>query len=210
MVKYIILDLGGVILNIDFSRAVNAFKAIGLDNFDELYQKVKQTPLFDELETGCISEDDFVKAIKKHMHTEVEKAHILEAWNALLLDFPPQRIDFIKALRKNYPVFLLSNTNAIHARHFEKDFANRFPKENWNALFDAIYYSHELGMRKPNAEIFEHVLTEQRLDPTETLFIDDTERHIEGAKKVGLQTYHLQTGEEVHEVLPRLLAQLNQ
>jgi len=162
------------------------------------------------LETGRISEEDFVKSIKGYFSVEVKDDQILSAWNALLLDFTAERIKYIKALQQKCPVFLLSNTNVIHAKQFEEDFKKNFTEEDWQTLFDKIYYSFEVGMRKPNSDIFLHLLKEQQFQPEEGLFVDDTLMHIETAKKIGLKTHHLQDDEEIHEVLPRILAEFNQ
>lgn len=210
MIKNIIFDFGGVIIDIDYHKSVEAFKQLGVENFDAIYSQHQQNQLFDKLETGKIEPDDFLAELKKEMPKEITFDQIEAAWNALLLSYPRRRINFLQQLTETYPIFLLSNTNAIHEKCFSHRLAVEHPDINWNLLFDHIYYSHEIEMRKPNAEIFERVLNEQELDPTETLFIDDTLQHIEGAQKVGLHTYHLQKGEEIDEVLPRILAQLNQ
>ncbi len=210
MIKNIIFDFGGVIIDIDYHKSVEAFKQLGVENFDAIYSQHQQNQLFDKLETGKIEPDHFLAELKKEMPKEITFDQIEAAWNALLLSYPRRRINFLQQLTETYPIFLLSNTNAIHEKCFSHRLAVEHPDINWNLLFDHIYYSHEIEMRKPNAEIFERVLNEQELDPTETLFIDDTLQHIEGAQKVGLHTYHLQKGEEIDEVLPRILAQLNQ
>ena len=210
MIKNIIFDFGGVILGIDYQKTVDAFKALGVANFDELYSQHQQNHLFDLLETGKIEPENFISELQKDLPPKVTPKEIEDAWNALLLSYPRNRIDYIQKINGDFPLFLLSNTNAIHEKCFSERLEQEHPDVNWELLFDQIYYSHEVGMRKPNAEIFELVLREQGLDPTETLFIDDTLQHIEGAKNVGLQTYHLQKGEEIDEVLPRILAELNQ
>lgn len=210
MIKNIIFDFGGVIIDIDYNKTVEEFKALGVKDFDKLYSQHQQNRLFDLLETGKIEPENFISELQKDLPPKVSPKEIESAWNALLLSYPRRRIDYIQKINGDFPIFLLSNTNAIHEKCFSERLEKEHPDVNWELLFDQIYYSHEVGMRKPNAAIFELVLREQELDPTETLFIDDTLQHIEGAQKVGLQTHHLQKGEAIDEVLPRILAKLNQ
>jgi putative hydrolase of the HAD superfamily len=109
------------------------------------------------------------------------------AWNALLLDFPPERIRLLKMLKKQYRLFLLSNTNALHQREFEQRFI-AVSGGGMETIFEKVYYSHLLGLRKPNEDIYRVVVEENRLIPGETLFIDDTVSNFSGAQAVGLKT----------------------
>ena len=116
---------------------------------------------------------------------------IKNAWNALLDRFPKERIDWLKQIKTKYKIFLFSNTNKIHYDAFMKGYTEDFGKNDFNEQFVKAYYSQELGLRKPFLESFNYILKEQGLDPAETLFIDDTLKNIEAAKKAGLQTFHL-------------------
>ena len=188
----IIFDLGGVILNIDYHRTSEAFIALGVTNFDELYSQAKQNHVFDDIETGKISENDFRLYIKTHINIDITDEEIDQAWNAMLLNLPKPRVKLIQQLAQHYPVFLYSNTNAIHLRAFREIIRQEHGRAGLlEDLFVKTYYSHELGLRKPHPEGFQHILKANRLDPKTTLFIDDSIQHIEGAKAVGLQTHHL-------------------
>jgi len=185
-INTIILDLGGVIIDLDYNRTAKAFVNLGLNNFEDIYSKAKQSNLFDDFEKGIISPDAFRSTLKEHLTENVSDEQIDEAWNAMLIDIPVHRVEFIKQLKQKYKVFLLSNTNAIHVIRFTKMADAIFGKDNFLSLFDKYYLSCELGIRKPDAEIFERVISENNLELSKTLFIDDSIQHIDGAEKVNL------------------------
>lgn len=192
----IIFDFGGVLYNIDYDKPIAAFQALGMKNFKEVYSQSQQDGLFDELEIGAVSKEDFIQGLKPHFDREVSDQELLDAWNVILLDIPAERIEFIKELRKNYRTFLLSNTNALHVEEFEKDIDQTMGLDLYRSAFEKIYYSNEMGMRKPHPEVFLHVAEQHGLRPERTLFIDDTIRHVEGARKAGLHAHHFIVGED--------------
>ena len=116
---------------------------------------------------------------------------VVHAWNAMILDFPQERLDLLVELRKTKKVFLLSNTNEIHIQAVNRSLANT-TNQKIESFFDKVYLSHEIGLRKPNVEIFEFVCKDQNITPSTALFIDDTIRHVEGAKRIGLNAIHLE------------------
>jgi len=188
----IIFDLGGVILNIDYHKTIQAFKNIGIESFDNLYNQAQQNQLFDNLETGKISESDFYTEIQKVSNVPISVEQIKTAWNTMLLDLPSARIEFLRGLSQKTPIFLLSNTNSIHLNAFQKIINDSFGQRDLlEDVFVETFYSHEIGLRKPNAEAFKLILNKHHLKPGTTLFIDDSIQHIEGANKVGLKTHHL-------------------
>jgi len=117
---------------------------------------------------------------------------------------PNDRLELIKALKSKYRIYLLSNTNSIHIDAFKKQLGI-VKWQEFSDLFDKMYLSHEVGMRKPNAEIFEHILAEQKLKAEEVFFIDDSPQHIEGAKKIGIQSHHLLDNEEITTLFPGII-----
>lgn len=197
-VKNIIFDLGGVILNVDYTYTINKFKQFGIKNFDELYTQAQQTDLFDQLDKGTISPAEFRDELRNLEPTiQLTDEQVDEAWNAMLLDMPLGRLNVLLALKNNYRTFLLSNTNAIHVPLFSNIVKQVIGKSDLSEFFEKTYYSNEIGMRKPDAEIFEFVLNQNGLKANETLFIDDSIQHIVGAKAVGLHGYHLTGGETI-------------
>lgn len=191
-IKNIIFDLGGVLLNIDYKAPIATFEKMGISGFDSFYSQAKQNDLFDRFETGEISPQEFRNEIKKHTAQQVSNQQIDLAWNSLLLDLPPARIELLRSLKNKYSIYLLSNTNEIHVAEFEKNLIQEFGTNPFNEIFIKHYYSCRMGKRKPNTDCFLQVINENNLVPEETLFIDDSQQHIEGAKKTGLHTVHLQ------------------
>ncbi len=190
-IKNIIFDLGGVFLNINFQLTNQAFQNLGVDRFESMFSQHHSNDLFELLETGKLSPTEFYDAFRKESQTDLSNEQIQTAWNALLLDFPVERIEWLEQIKNRYKVFLFSNTNKIHYDQFIVDFSTAFPGKDFNSHFIKAYYSQTLGLRKPYVESYQQILEEQQLDPAETLFIDDTIKNIEGAKLVGMQTIHL-------------------
>ncbi len=199
-IKAIIFDLGGVLLNIDFKKVSEAFKALEVEKFDELYSQSQADPLFENLEKNKISEEEFFTAIKKYTTRPITNEDVANAWNTILLDFRIESLAALKRLRKKYKLFLLSNTNSIHYTAFHKIYDVNIREGSFNSLFDKAYYSHEIGLRKPDAAAYEYVLKENNLKPEEALFIDDSIQNIEGAKRVGMSTILLEKGMKVEDL----------
>lgn len=209
MKKYdsIIFDLGGVIINLDYNKTAQAFIDLGLSNFNEIYSKAKQTSLFDDFEKGTMSNEAFRATLKQYLPATVTDVEIDKAWNAMLLDIPLHRIDFLRKVAERYRIFLLSNTNLIHVTAFTVINDHLFGKGVFESIFEKHYYSCEMGMRKPDAEIFEFVLAQNGLERTNTLFIDDSPQHIEGARKTGLdaELLKVEQGEKLEEQFAGLI-----
>lgn len=204
-IKNIIFDLGGVVINLDFNATLTAFEQLGIKDFKNIYSQLSQSSLFDHFDKGTISEDDFFNGIKKQFQLKNSRQELEKAWNAMLLDFPKQRIEALKKYKENYRIFLLSNTNETHIREFHKTLHQNLGVRDLEGFFEKVYYSCRTGMRKPDKEIFDLVLVENRLDPKETVFIDDTIHHVEGAKRAGINAVLLEKGEEFEQVLKKIL-----
>jgi len=192
----ILLDLGGVLLNVSYDHTVAAFRKNGVDDFDALYTKAKQDHLFDQFETGAISPSEFHDEIRGRTGIALSDEVIDECWNAILGDLPEERVMLIETLKTCYQVLLLSNTNAIHVEAFSKLIHEQNGIEDFKALFHGAHYSNEIGMRKPNAEVFHFVLEQHSAMAARTLFIDDTPHHVEGSIAAGLNGFYLDLEKE--------------
>ena len=190
----IIFDLGGVILNVDNQLTEDAFVAMGVKNFHEFFGHGYAASFFKEYEIGKITDQQFVAELKKLSGLSLPDEVIINAWNAMLLDFPPERIELLKELGKRYRLFLFSNTNAIHLAELQKIYRNTFNNEELDDHFEKTYYSHLLGLRKPDRESFEYIIHENKLQPEVTMFVDDALVNIEGANIVGLKGNYLKPG----------------
>ncbi|MEP6512224.1 MAG: HAD family phosphatase [Parafilimonas sp.] len=190
-IKNIILDFGGVILDIDFNKAEKAFAELGVKEFHNLFSQSHSSPLFELLETGKITPPEFYELFRRATSPAITDEQIKHAWNSLLLQFSEESLQWIEKNRTQYNLYLFSNTNQIHYDAVMKMYFQQTGKNNFNSLFRKAYYSHELGLRKPHREAYLTVLEKENLSGKETLLIDDTLKNIEGAKKAGLQTIHL-------------------
>lgn len=193
----IIFDLGGVILNINYHLTIRAFEALGMKDFGKSFTQMNQTELFDHFERGEVSPSLFRERLKPELNPEVSDSDIDAAWNAMLLDLPEERIRLLASLKDKRRTFLLSNTNRIHVESFETDVRALLGQEGLSPLFEQTYYSCDVGMRKPEERIFRMVIEMHGLAPEETLFIDDSPQHVEGARRAGLHAYHLTGGESI-------------
>jgi len=199
-VKNIIFDLGGIFLNLNYSLTRDLFIGYGVKEFDEFFTQHHANSLFEDLEKGFIPPEDFYDSFRKETNTHLTNDEIKKAWNAMLVSFTPERIDWLKEIKSRYNIYLFSNTNAIHYQAIMELYKRDLESEDFNELFIKPYYSHEMGLRKPYPESFMHIVNEQSLNIEETLFIDDTIKNIESASQLGFQTIHL--------VAPRTLMDL--
>jgi len=208
-VSTLILDLGGVLIDVDYRATDRHFESLGIRGFDALYSKAKQSDLFDRFETGELAPSGFRNEVRALLEADLSDADIDAGWNAMLGTIPPERIALVNELRRRYTLLLLSNTNAIHVPAFESIIARDLGITNFKGLFHGAYYSCELGMRKPNADIFRHVVSEHSAEPQRTLFIDDSIQHVEGGRRAGLRAEHLELEKEDVIALVRRLRLLS-
>ena len=192
-IQNILFDLGGVLLNINYQRTENAFAALGIPNFHEQYHQFFANPLFSALETGQTDEADFFLQLSKQTGVTLTEQQITQAWNAMLLDWRTESIALLPQLAKQYRLFLLSNTNAIHHNAFQESYTKQF-NQSFDLHFEAAYYSHLIQQRKPHDAAFQYVLNQHQLNAATTLFIDDSLPNIEAAAALGFQTIHLTEG----------------
>lgn len=191
MINNIIFDFGDVFLNLDKNAVYRDLSEAELERIGE-----DMYPLNCDIETGKITEQQFLTGLEKILPGR-KADELRNRWNAMLLDFPEYRLEYLEHLNKtnNYRLFLLSNTNAIHIEYVQEAMGelryNRF-----RDCFEAFYLSHEIGLRKPDTEIFEFVLETHELNPNQTLFIDDTPENTEAAAALGIQTWNLRPGQD--------------
>ncbi|MBK7944564.1 MAG: HAD family phosphatase [Flavobacteriales bacterium] len=195
-VDTLILDLGGVLIDVDYRATARHFEALGIHGFDALYSKAKQSDLFDRFETGELTPAGFRAEVRALLKADLSDADIDAGWNAMLGTIPPERIRLVQELKQRCQLILLSNTNAIHVPAFEAIIAHDLGIGDFRSLFHGAYYSCELGMRKPNADIFRYVVAQHSADPARTLFIDDSIQHVHGARAAGLRAEHLELANE--------------
>jgi len=198
--KNLIFDLGNVLYDIDFVKMYNAFDALGIPNFGNHFTLNKSDQIFFDLEKGLINEDQFCEGFNNLYSLNLTKDQIIGAWNALLVGYRKESIDWVRANNGRYATFLYSNTNQIHYDHFIPQFAQEIGG-NFENLFKTPYYSHKMGQRKPDPASFQFILDKEGLLAEETLFIDDNEPNVIAAASIGLQVLYLQAGMRVENDL---------
>jgi len=187
-IKNIIFDLGGIFIGIDFFKTERAFSDLGVTNWSQFYTQSTASELFENLETGKITPEEFYEDFRKESKVELTDLQIRDAWNAMLGTFAAEKLEWLKKISTRYQVYLFSNTNLIHYIAFQDIFRKSTNGQNFDDYFIKAHYSHQLGLRKPYPESFIKLLQIENLQASETLFIDDTAKNIEGAKQAGLQT----------------------
>ncbi len=195
--KNILFDMGNVLFSIDYKKTEDAFVELGYGNFSQMYSQFTADALFEKLETGKISTEDFyTKLIASHPE-KITEQQITNAWNGMLLHWRMESLEFLKILAKKYKLYLLSNTNDIHLAAVNNMLKMETGKESIDDLFTTAYYSHKINLRKPNADIFEFLAKDAVINPQETLFIDDLENNIATAAQLGFKTHLLLEGETI-------------
>lgn len=191
-VKNLIFDLGGVILDLSVDHTLTAFAALSKMPKAQVHDLYFSAPGFLEYEKGEMDDPSFRDFVRKTYALSATDEEIDDSWNAMLRGIPAVKLELLQKLQGEFRVFLLSNTNSIHLQHINEFILpqgeDRRPLDSY---FHKAYYSHQMGKRKPDAEIFEQVLEENHLVPEQTLFLDDYAVNIEGAKSLGIKTVHV-------------------
>ena len=192
--KNIVFDYGGILIDLDYDIAVrNLTRLSERSDASNIYSKSKQLPFFSSYEKGNINCDEFLSKLMSHLDIPAKKKEeTKEAWNSMILDLHQERVNFIRELRKSKRLFILSNINQLHEDYVDSYLEKNESVKDFYSLFEKVYFSHHLGFRKPEPEIFEYILNDSQLKKEETFFIDDSPQHVEGARSVGLTAYHLE------------------
>lgn len=190
-IQTIIFDYGAVLFDINHQLTIQAFIDLGIFNAVELFGHKQQAGLFDTFEKGLCSPEEFRAGLRAWIGKDISDVELDEAWNKMLLGIPKGKLELLNQVKAAYPTFLLSNNNQIHYDWIQDYLKREYRLDSISPYFIKDYYSHQMGMRKPDAEIFEFVLKEQGLKAEETLFIDDSPQHIRTAEALGIQTLYL-------------------
>lgn len=187
----IIFDLGNVIIDIDLEAVRRKVAQLTGTTPKEVQALIDQSDIFLHYEKGQITSRVFRDQLRDLFHTEWPDSLVDELWNGILLNIPKERFRLLEHLAPQYRMFVLSNTNEIHIQQFEQIVEASYGWSAFESFFDKIYYSHQMGKRKPEPEIFNQVIKTHQLKPGATLFIDDFHENVVSADALGLQTLHV-------------------
>ena len=203
-IKNIVFDLGGVLVDLDRNRAVKRFEQIGVKDAEQLIDAYEQKGIFLEVENGTIDSDEFCRKLCAHVGKELSFEDIKWAWMGFIVDVPQYKLDYLLELRKNYCVYLLSNTNPI-IQSWARSPEFTSVGLPISAYFDKMYTSYEVGITKPNPFIFDFMIKDADLKPIETLFVDDGSSNIAVGKQLNFRTYQPDNGEDWRDAVSACL-----
>lgn len=204
-IKNIVFDLGGVLVDLDHDQAVRRFEEIGVTDAKQLLDPYEQKGIFLEVENGTITADEFCRKLCAHTGKDLTYEQIKYAWLGFITDTPQYKLDYLLELRKNYNVYLLSNTNPIIQEGWARTDSFTPAGRPIGAYFDKMYTSYEVGVTKPDRKIFDCMIGDSGLIPSETLFVDDGKSNIEMAHRLGFETYQPENGEDWRNAIKRYL-----
>lgn len=203
-IKNIIFDYGNVIFLLDFEKLRAGWNSIAISRPDAFFSHGVQDPIFDAFDKGHVTADEFRQFIRERSgNPELKDEEIDAAWNSLLLGVDKDTHEVLASLNKKYRTFLLSNINPIHYEYIMNYLKDEFGFEDNDHLFEKTYYSHLIGIRKPDIAIFEKVLNENGLKAEDTLFIDDIAANLEPAKALGIQTFLMKAPDTIQDFIKR-------
>ncbi|MDE6397077.1 MAG: HAD family phosphatase [Muribaculaceae bacterium] len=202
-VKNLLFDLGGVIMNIEKDRCVEAFRQIGLENPDRFFGEYGQGGCFGQLESGQISADEWRRQVRDLIgRDDVTDSDIDNAFMAFLIGIPRKRLEDLLELKKSFGIYLLSNTNPVMWNAFIAEQFRQIPGLDITDYFDGIVTSFEAKSLKPSPEIFEYTARTLSIDPAETVFFDDSAENCRSAASLGWGTVHVVPGNEFIDFIP--------
>lgn len=207
MLPHLLFDFGGVIIDLDYHATPAAMRRLSRAGRTIEFTQAQQAELFDRFETGHLAPEEFRTGLREAYDLDATDVEIDAAWHAILLDVPAERLALIGELRRRgHQTALLSNTNALHIAEINRRLAAQYGFRNGIAdVLDRVFYSQEVGFRKPGEEIFRHALAEMNWQAADTLFIEDSPQHVATARRLGLRVLHLAPPLTLTTALPEAL-----
>lgn len=187
-VKNLIFDLGGVIIDLHIHKTREAFEALGMKDTANWFVSNDQAHLLNAYETGKLSTEEFIAGINKECGLAISDEQFYQAWTTMLGKVKKERILMLKTLRENYRVYALSNINAMHAHACHSILQRDHDLFSFHEIFDLVFYSHEIGSRKPEPEAWTKILDRTGILAEETLFFDDNLSNVEVAASLGFHS----------------------
>lgn len=198
----IIFDLGGVIVDLDPDAVIlKLAEHVDVVPSDEMRDFIVGSPALIKYETGKIPEDQFLLEINELLHGQMTMEEFEEAWNLMLHKIPNNRLNLMKKLGANFQTMILSNTNGMHERKFNEIVKGQTGEEGMHSFVQIAHYSHNIGLRKPEATCYQFVIDHSSLNPARTLFLDDNVKNIDSAKAIGIHAIRVEYPDQIFEIL---------
>lgn len=209
-IKNIVFDFGNVLLDIDYTKSYDSLTQLLGYNVNPTEAPATVVKAMNEYEMGLITMETFLWNFQHLATKEMPQGRaLIDAWNGMLIGLPEVNFDFLLRIRKKYNVYLLSNTNEIHLDWVYRYLKSTYQITDWDTrYFTKTYYSHLVGMRKPNDDIYTFVQHDATLEPCETLFFDDIIANLEAPAKLGWMTYHHDPCDSIIDVVENKLRML--
>ena len=205
-IKNIIFDFGNVLMDLDLPAVEREFQRLWGNQFEQARAKLGRDRIFELYETGGLSTDEFVAAIRYAGPSPLSKEQVVQAWNSIFIGMPKHRFDFLLQLRQRYKLFLLSNINDLHERWIADYMVREHQIHDYELkYFDGVYFSHLIRLRKPDRDIYEYVLADAEILAGESVFFDDLEINVEAARQTGIQAFLHPAGAEISSHIQLIL-----
>ena len=192
----VIFDFGEVLIELDYPKVISGFSKVAQKNEEEIRELVVTAPLLQDLEVGKITPQEFREGVTHLLDTSLNDIEFDEIWNSMLKNLPKSRMDLLEKVNDKYETYILSNSNVIHEKAFNKMIKEVTGKSSLHSFVRKCYFSQNIGLRKPFKECYEYVIEDIGITPEKMLFLDDRLDNIEGAKSVGLNVFKVTNAEK--------------
>ena len=190
-VDAVIFDFGNVLIDLDYPKIIQEFKKVANKNQENIRKLVMDSKILIKFETGQIGPDRFLAAVNQILATNLSEDEFERIWNCMLKDITRERMDKVLEIGKRFDTYILSNSNITHEIAFEAMVMDATGKESIRDFVKEAYFSHEIGMRKPDLDIYEFVIDDISNYPSRMLFLDDRLDNVEAAREAGMKAVQI-------------------
>lgn len=206
MIKAIVFDLGGVLVNLDLDICISTFRSVlGYDSITEILDPYHQKGIYSDLEEGLLSPDGFRAKILEGSRPGSRPEDVDRCMESLLTGMDMEKVPLLQELARQYPLYLLTNNNPISMARCHKAFEEA--GLDWKSVFRDEFISCEMKMLKPSRGIFEETVRRVGVDASEILFIDDSLMNVEGALACGIRAVRYRQGEDLGAVIRKAIVE---
>ena len=197
----IIFDLGEVIIDLDSKRVIDQFQKHSDKSAKDIIRLISKSQDLIDYEVGKMTDVEFCQVVNELLSIELSQASFEAIWNSFLGTIQLDKLHLMLDLKEKFNVLILSNTNAIHQSAFDRRVGELIPSKTMADMVHTAYYSHELGLRKPDPHIYQKVIDLQNLNPAKTIFFDDRLENITAAQDRGIQAIQVTYSDQILDQL---------